>query len=117
MIILIPVLLDKAGVRDLIAAQSLFSVYVHPGVSYRFPNESLFYGRETELLVDTRQAWSTFMIVEGELALLASALKDPNNQYVIFAASLGDAYVSVENLCCSLTPVFLFIHRRSFMLS
>ena len=88
MIISVSVLPDKAGVRDLIAAQSLFTVYVHPGVSYRFPDDSLFHGRETELLVDTRHAWSTFMIVEGELALLASALKDPSNQCVISTTTL-----------------------------
>ena len=113
-------LLDKAGVRNLIAAQSLLSVYVHLGVSHRIPNESLFYGKGTELLVDTRHAWSTFMTVVGDHTLLASALKDPNNQCVISTTDTshdGHTCVSMVNLCCSLIHVSHSTHRTSSALS
>eukprot|EP00210_Caulerpa_lentillifera_P002796 g2671.t1 len=78
---------------SVIANQSLFSVYTHPGINFKFPATSIFYAKEISDRVDARHSWGKFKLVEAELHLLRAALKDiRNKKFVLLSESCIPLY-------------------------
>ena len=71
---------DAAAARpsDPIAAQTLFTVYVHTPPNVTLKEGTPFAGREVSARVAA--AWGDHSIVEATRAMLRAALKDPRNQ-------------------------------------
>lgn len=77
----------------MISSQSLFTVYIHPAVSYYFSRTSIFYEREIQKRINTTDVWGKFKLLEAELYLLSAALQDTNNKYS-FAYFVPDGLLS-----------------------
>lgn len=73
---------DLAAVRtgDIIARQSLFSVYVHVAMGFWYCEGDLFHGYELRESERVEVHWGQHTMVEAERALFAAALDDPLNQ-------------------------------------
>ncbi|KAK9812629.1 hypothetical protein WJX72_000912 [[Myrmecia] bisecta] len=69
---------SRGGHTDVIAQQTLFSVYVHSAPGYSYAPGNLFAGYEVPGRIQV--FWGQFSVVEAERVLLRVALKDPLNQ-------------------------------------
>ncbi|MEW5304235.1 MAG: hypothetical protein WDW36_006859 [Sanguina aurantia] len=70
--------------RQVLAAQGLFSVYVHTAGHVKLAAASVFSGCEVESSVDTLLAWGSHRLIEAELRLLRVALRNPaNHKFVL----------------------------------
>lgn len=95
----------------IVLEQSLFSVYIHPPVGFKFPENHTFHGTEIENRVDLNHAWGTFRLVEAELRLMEAALKEKRNKYCSkFALFRSDfqfvlrKFVLLSETCVPLYP-------------
>ena len=69
--------------RDVIAKQSLFTVYTHPTVGYYFPETSIFYATEILDRLNMTGQWATYRVVQIEIKLLRAALGQKSNKYCV----------------------------------
>lgn len=70
-------------VVDVVAVQTLFSVYVHPPVGYRYCEGDLF---AAHALPDRQRVgvqWGQHTMVDAQRALLSAALQEPRNQRMV----------------------------------
>lgn len=68
---------------DVIAMQTLFSVYIHPAVGYTYCEGDLF---AAHVLPDAQRVtvhWAQHSMVDAQRALLSAALEEPRNQRMV----------------------------------
>jgi len=76
---------------NIIAQQSLFSVYVHTASNYSFPQDSIFAGQQIKDRVSV--TWGQWSVAEAEKRLYTAALKDGRNQrFILLSESCMPLY-------------------------
>lgn len=76
---------------NIIAQQTLFTVYVHTASNYSFPQDSIFAGQQIKDRVNV--TWGQWSVAEAEKRLYTAALKDGRNQrFILLSESCMPLY-------------------------